>query len=96
LRTVEELVDQPDIRQRLSQAREQAERMRAEFKRHGTAPQWGVVDEGIIAPLNDARTWVRQELVRHENPNALQPIDRDPVPRAYQESVRKYYESLGE
>ena len=96
LRTVEELVDQPDIRQRLSQAREQAERIRAEFKRHGAEPQWGVIDEGIIAPLNDARTWVRQELVRHENPNALQPIDRDPVPRAYQESVRKYYESLGE
>lgn len=96
LRTVEELVDQPDIRQRLSQAREQAERIRAEFKRHGAEPQWGVIDEGIIAPLNGARTWVRQELVRHENPNALQPIDRDPVPRAYQESVRKYYESLGE
>ena len=96
LRTVEELVDQPDIRQRLSQAREQAERIRADFKRHGAEPQWGVIDEGIIAPLNDARTWVRQELVRHENPNALQPIDRDPVPRAYQESVRKYYESLGE
>lgn len=96
LRTVEELVDQPDIRQRLSQAREQAERLRAEFKRHGSEPKWGVVDEGIIAPLNDARAWVRQELVRHEDPNALQPIDRDPVPRAYQESVRKYYESLGE
>lgn len=96
LRTVEELVDQPDIRQRLSQAREEAERIRAEFRRHGATPKWGVVDEGIIAPLNDARTWVAQELARHEDPNALQPIDRDPVPRAYQESVRKYYESLGE
>lgn len=96
LRTVEELVDQPDIRQRLSQAREQVKRMRSDFKRHGSPPQWGVVEEGIVAPLNDARSWVRQELTRHENPNAIQPIDRDPVPRAYQESVRKYYESLGQ
>ena len=96
LRTVEELVEQPDIRQRLSQAREEAERLRAEFKRHGEMPQWGVVDEGIIAPLSDARSWVAQELARHEDPQALQPVDRDPVPRAYQESVRKYYESLGQ
>lgn len=96
LRTVEELVDQPDIRQRLSQAREEAERIRAEFRRHGSEPQWGVVNDGIIAPLTDARTWVAQELSRYEDPNALQPIDRDPIPRAYQESVRKYYESLGE
>ena len=96
LRTVEELVDQPDIRQRLSQAREEAERVRAEFRRHGSEPKWGVVNDGIIAPLKDARTWVAQELARYEDPNALQPIDRDPVPRAYQESVRKYYESLGE
>jgi len=96
LRTIEELVEQPDIRQRLSQAREEAERLRAEFKRHGAMPQWGVVDEGIIAPLSEARSWVAQELARHEDPQALQPIDRDPVPRAYQESVRKYYESLGQ
>ena len=96
LRTVEELVEQPDIRQRLSQAREEAERLRAEFKRHGEMPQWGVVDEGIIAPLSEARSWVAQELARHEDPQALQPVDRDPVPRAYQESVRKYYESLGQ
>ena len=96
LRTVEELVAQPDIRQRLSQAREEAERIRAKFRRHGSEPNWGVVNDGIIAPLNDARTWVAQELARYEDPNALQPIDRDPVPRAYQESVRKYYESLGE
>jgi len=96
LRTVEELVEQPDIRQRLSQAREEAERLRAEFKRHGEMPQWGVVDEGIIAPLSEARSWVAQELARHEDPQALQPVDRDPVPRAYQESVRKYYEFLGQ
>ncbi|MCH2613415.1 MAG: hypothetical protein MKZ70_01800, partial [Opitutales bacterium] len=72
-----------------------AERLRAEFKRHGEMPQWGVVDEGIIAPLSEARSWVAQELARHEDPQALQPVDRDPVPRAYQESVRKYYEFLG-
>ena len=96
LRTVEELVEQPDIRQRLSQAREEAERLRAEFKRHGEMPQWGVVDEGIIAPLSEARSWLAQELARHEDPQALQPVDRDPVPRAYQESVRKYYEFLGQ
>ena len=34
-------------------------------------------------------------LNRREEPDALHPIDRDPVPERYAESVRKYYEALG-
>jgi hypothetical protein len=41
------------------------------------------------------RAWLREELARHENIRSLVPLDRDPVPEAYSELVRKYYENLG-
>lgn len=95
LRTVEELTQLPEARQRLASARERAEAMRREFKRHSREPQWSTVDAAIGAPLAQARVLLRQELARRENPEALQPVDRDPVPDKYAESVRKYYEALG-
>ncbi len=95
LRTVEELIDSPEQRQRLASARAQAEEFRRMNQREGKAPQWPLVEMGIVAPLEDARAWLRQELSRRENPDTLQPVDRDPVPERYAESVRKYYEALG-
>ncbi len=95
LRTVEELIDSPEQRQRLASARAQAEEFRRMNQREGKAPQWPLVEMGIVAPLEDARAWLRQELSRRENPDTLQPVDRDPVPDRYAESVRKYYEALG-
>jgi len=96
LRTVEELTEMPEARQRMAQARERAEAARRDFKRHSRVPQWGSVESGIATPLAQARTLLRQELAKLENPESLQPVDRDPVPEKYAESVRRYYESLGE
>lgn len=95
LRTVEELTQLPEARQRLASAREQAEALRRDFKRHSKEPRWSSVESGIATPLSEARLLLRQELARRENPEALQPVDRDPVPDRYAESVRKYYEALG-
>jgi len=94
LRTIESLMDDPELRQRLAQARGRAEEMRRDWQREATEPQWDLVDTGIIKPLEDARAWLRSELSRLEDPEILQPIDRDPVPEKYAESVRKYYEAL--
>lgn len=95
LRTVEELTQLPEAQQRLAAARERAEQLRREYKRHAKEPQWNLVESGIAAPLAQARVLLRQELARRENPEALQPVDRDPVPDKYAESVRNYYEALG-
>jgi hypothetical protein len=96
LRTVEALLDSPEARARLAAARERAEQMRAEYRRHATPPKWGDVETGVAAPLSEVRTWLRQELARREDPTVLQPVDRDPVPERFEENVRKYYEALGE
>ena len=94
LRTVESLLEDDQLRERLSEARAQAEEQRREWQRAGKAPQWDLVETGIIRPLEEARVWLKQELARLEDPEILQPIDRDPVPEKYAESVRKYYEAL--
>jgi hypothetical protein len=95
LRTVEDLMEAPELRQQLAGARARAEEFRRENQHAGKAPQWDLVEMGIVAPLQDARAWLRQELNRRDKPDALHPIDRDPVPERYAESVRKYYEALG-
>lgn len=94
LRTIESLMDDPELRQRLAQARGRAEEMRRDWQREAAEPQWDLVNTGIIKPLEEARVWLRSELARLEDPEILQPIDRDPVPEKYAESVRKYYEAL--
>lgn len=95
MRTIEELMELPQARERMQQAREQAERMRADFKRHGNPPQWEDIDTSVLQPVREVESWVQQELLRKENPDSLQPIDRDPVPPKYTSSVKKYYEALG-
>ncbi|MCF3648794.1 hypothetical protein [Synoicihabitans lomoniglobus] len=95
LRTVESLLESEDLRQRLAEARGEAEDLRREWKRNGAAPQWDLVDTGVVSPLNEVRRWLDQEIARREDPTSLQPIDRDPVPDKYAEAVRQYYEALG-
>jgi hypothetical protein len=92
---VEELMEEPQLREQLAGARSVAEGIRRENQQQGKAPQWNLVEMGVVAPLQEARAWLRQELSRREQPDALHPIDRDPVPERYAESVRKYYEALG-
>lgn len=94
LRTIESLMDDPELRQQLGEARGRAEELRRDWQREGSEPQWDLVDSGIVNPLEEARAWLQQELARQEDPEMLQPIDRDPVPDKYADSVRKYYETL--
>ena len=96
LRTVEELIEMPEARERIIEARQAAERMRAEFKRHSLPPQWESIDTSVLEPIREVKSWVQQELMRLRDPEVLQPIDRDPVPPAYEEAVKRYYEALGD
>ena len=96
LRTVEELIERPEARERITEARQAAERMRAEFKRHSLPPQWENIDTSVLEPIREVKSWVEQELLRLQDPEVLQPIDRDPVPPPYREAVKRYYEALGD
>jgi hypothetical protein len=58
-------------------------------------PDWAVVQLQILKPLVEVRTRVAEELARRGSRDSLAPIDRDPVPNKYAESVRRYYEELG-
>jgi hypothetical protein len=95
MRDVEEMVDQPSLRNGLANAREQARQLRLEFKREEKKPDWAVVDLKIVKPLVEVRNMITEELARRGSREALVPIDRDPVPTRYSELVRRYYEQLG-
>ena len=95
MRDVEEMVDDPRLREDLAKVREAARNMRAEVKRHGKNPQWPMVQSKIIEPMAEVRQRLSEELLKRESPDTLVPIDRDPVPARFSELVRKYYEKLG-
>lgn len=95
LREVEEMVDDPALRTRLAQAREQAQVLRNEFKRDRKKPDWAVMQRKISEPLAEVRNRVNEQLSRLESKDSLAPIDRDPVPARFSELVRKYYQELG-
>lgn len=96
LREVEELVSDPEMRGRATQIRQAARGMRSEVKKHAAEPQWELVKELVADPLRELQHQVSQELLRRaSDKNSLVPIDRDPVPGQYSESVRRYYENLG-
>ena len=92
---VEEMLDQPELRNDLARVRDRARSMRTDFKRHAKEPQWDLVRTEILKPLVEVRSRVMEELAKRESNEALVPIDRDPVPPKYAERVRKYYERLG-
>jgi hypothetical protein len=54
-----------------------------------------VVKLEVVKPLVEIRSQISDELARRGSKDSLVPIDRDPVPNRYAESVRKYYEELG-
>ena len=68
---------------------------REEFKRHAKEPDWNKLKGLVAEPINELRKRVAEEVRRRESPDALVPIDRDPVPPQYSEGVRRYYERLG-
>ncbi|HWA10870.1 MAG TPA: hypothetical protein VG838_15630 [Opitutaceae bacterium] len=95
LRDVEEMVDSPEMQQAVAAARERARLMRLEYKRDLKKPDWAVVQLEIVKPLVEVRNRISDELARRGSKDSLVPIDRDPVPNRFAESVRKYYEELG-
>jgi len=95
LRDVEEMIDSPGLRNDVAVAREQARRIRQDFKKDRQKPDWVVVRLKVMQPLAEVRQKLVEELVRRENKEPMVPIDRDPVPTQYSDLVRRYYESLG-
>jgi hypothetical protein len=95
LRDVEEIVDTPDLRNAVAGARERARLLRQDFARDQKRPDWAVVEQQVVQPLQEVRNQISDELARRGSKDSLVPIDRDPVPHRYAESVRRYYEELG-
>ena len=95
LREVEQLVDDPTLRDNIAKARERARLTRQDFKRERKKPDWAVVQLQVMKPLTEVRDRIAEELARRESRDALVPLDRDPVPNRYSELVRRYYQELG-
>jgi len=95
LREVEDVLDDRELRDAVATARERARRMRQEYRHDRTKPDWAVVRAEILRPLVEVRDRISEELARRNSGDSLLPVDRDPVPARFTESVRKYYEELG-
>lgn len=95
LRDVEDIVETPELRKALAEARERARLLRRDFRQDAKKPDWTVVELKILKPLVEVRSRLAEELARRESKDSLTPIDRDPVPGRFAESVRRYYEELG-
>ena len=95
LRDVEEMIDDPKLREEVARVRDRAQAMRAEFKRHSKEPKRDDVRKLIAQPLNDLRDRLDDELARRDQKRDLVPIDRDPVPGQFTDLVKQYYEKLG-
>lgn len=96
LREIEELLEDPAMRARAAEIREKAKEMRVEFKRHSKQPNWDIVQQQIAEPIEQLRAEVARELLLRQNKEALVPIDRDPVPKIFEDQVREYYKELSE
>src|SRR5439155_12754761 len=95
LRDVEELLENPDLRAEAARIRDRARGAREGFKRHSKMPDWTKLKSMVADPIGELRDRVAEEVRRRASPDALVPIDRDPVPTQFAEGVRRYYERLG-
>jgi hypothetical protein len=95
MRDVEELLDDPEWRAEAARIRDRVREARGEFRRHAKEPDWTKLQDLVTRPINELRQRIGEELRRRESPDALVPIDRDPVPPQFAEGVRRYYERLG-
>lgn len=95
LRDVEEVLDQPELRNAVAGARERARLFRQEYRRNLKKPDWAVVKADILRPLVEVKAKIGTELSRRQANDPLAPVDRDPVPARFAEPVRRYYEDLG-
>ena len=95
MRDVEELLNDPNLRSEAARIRDRVRGAREEFKRHSMPPDPTQLQTMIAEPIRELRDRVAEEVRKRESPDALVPIDRDPVPPRYAEGVRRYYERLG-
>jgi hypothetical protein len=95
MRDVEDLLQDPQLRSQAARIRDRVRGAREEYKRHSKEPDPVGLKAMIADPIHELRDRVAEEIRRRESPDALVPIDRDPVPPRYAEGVRRYYERLG-
>ena len=95
MRDVEELLDDPEMRAEAARIRDRVRGAREDYRRHSVKPEPDALRELVAEPIRELRDLVAEEVRRRESPDALVPIDRDPVPPRYAEGVRRYYERIG-
>jgi hypothetical protein len=95
LRDVEEMLDDADLRDAAASIRDRAEDARQDFRKHAKEPDWTKLQDLVADPLVELSQRIDEAIRRLESPDALVPIDRDPVPPEFVEQVRRYYERLG-
>lgn len=95
LRNVEELLNQPELRNEAAKVLDNAHAMRIDHERNDAAPQVDHLQMRILNPLVELRDRVAEELAKRDTKNPMVPVDRDPVPPAFRELVKGYYQELG-
>jgi hypothetical protein len=92
---VESMISDPRLQADVQKVRDRARSARAEFKRHTNTPNWEVIRTSVHQPMIELQNRLADEIAKHESPDSLVPVDRDPVPTRYRDLVRGYYERLG-
>jgi hypothetical protein len=95
MRDVEELLENPDWRAEAARIRDRVRGVREDYRRHAKMPDWTKLQSLVAEPIQELRNRIAEEVRRRASPDALVPIDRDPVPPQFAEGVRRYYERLG-
>lgn len=80
LRNVEELLNQPELRNEAAKVLDNARAMRIDHERNDAAPQVDHLQMRILNPLVELRDRVAEELAKRDTKNPMVPVDRDPVP----------------
>ena len=95
LRNVEELLNNPELRNEAAKVLDRARELRVNLKRSNEAPQVAVLNQRITQPLIELRDRVAEELSKKDAGKNLAPVDRDPVPAEFRDLVKRYYKELG-
>ncbi|MGV3661184.1 MAG: hypothetical protein ACO1TE_13440 [Prosthecobacter sp.] len=95
LRNVEELLNNPELRNEAAKIFDRAREVRLNMKRSNEAPQVAHLNSRITQPLIELRDRVVEELSKRDAGKNLAPVDRDPVPAEFRELVKRYYQELG-
>ncbi|MCH2156222.1 MAG: hypothetical protein MK080_09485 [Opitutales bacterium] len=96
LRIVEELINDERSRSQVREAREVMETLFAEASRDDTMPQWDLLRQLVFSPLREVRYQLDGRIREIEGGSALlAPVVENPIPEAYGDRVKAYFERLG-